>query len=329
MSFVRVALDVPVNTLFDYRVGAVSDVGVGSVVLVPFGKRIAVGVVLETLSASTLPASRVRAVLSLMHEAPRLPGDVLSILRFCSDYYHHPIGEVVLNALPTRLRRRNAVKAENMFYRLTKAGRCHDADDLPARARIQREVFDRLVIAADGIDADALRKQVPGASAVLRAMAKRGWVELFRSTSAAPANSTSRILTGPTLTGAQQLAVDNIRPSFGRFAAWLLHGVTGSGKTEVYLQLIAVALAENKQTLLLVPEINLTPQLEARIQSRFPDTSIVRLNSALNESERLRNWLAAQSGAAGIVLGTRLAVFTPLPRLGLIVVDEEHDASFK
>lgn len=329
MNLVRVALDVPVNTLFDYRVDSTNDIGIGSIVLVPFGRKIAVGVVVELPDSSVLPESRIRRVLSPVPGAPRLPVDVISLLRFCSAYYHHPIGEVVLNALPTRLRRRNAVKSENLAYRLTDAGRSIRAAELPLRAVVQRQIHERLAEAADGIDAATLRRQFSGASAALRAMIERGWVELSELLKTVPAHSETRVVAGPDLTAAQQLAVNTVLPSFGRFAVWLLHGITGSGKTEIYLQLVAAALLEKKQTLLLVPEINLTPQLEARIQARFPETPIVRLNSALNESERLRNWLAAESGRAGIVLGTRLAVFTPLPRLGLIVVDEEHDASFK
>ena len=187
----------------------------------------------------------------------------------------------------------------------------------------------RLATANDGLDAAVLRAQSAGALSAMRELIKRGWVEAVQSNAVAISDQPPRTLPGPALTQAQQVAVEAIRGSFGRFGAWLLHGVTGSGKTEVYLELIATALADNKQTLLLVPEINLTPQLEARVQARFPDTPVVRLNSALNESERLHSWLAAQAGEAGIVLGTRLAVFTPLPRLGLIVVDEEHDSSFK
>jgi primosomal protein N' (replication factor Y) len=330
MTFVRVALDVPVDTLFDYRAGGADAIGIGSLVLVPFGRRIVVGVVLETTAASSVPTTRLRSVLSLLPDVPPVPADVLSLLRFCSHYYHHPIGEVVLNALPTRLRRRGARKQiAHARYRLTSAGRSLGAENLPARAGIQRALYEILAPAADGVDADRLHRQIAGAPAALRAMMRRGWIELLSANASIPTNVAARTLPGPRLTAAQQHAVDEILQSSGRFAAWLLHGVTGSGKTEVYLQLIGATLAQGKQALLLVPEINLTPQLETRIQSRFPDTPIVRLNSALSESERLRNWLAAGSGAAGIVLGTRLAVFTPLPRLGLIVVDEEHDASFK
>ena len=139
--------------------------------------------------------------------------------------------------------------------------------------------------------------------------------------------------TRPTLTAEQQAALDRIAADGGAdddsFRAYLLHGVTGSGKTEVYLRLVERALATGKQALLLVPEINLTPQLEARVAARFPEAGLASLHSELTEAARTRNWRAALDGSARIVLGTRLAIFTPLPDLGLIVVDEEHDASFK
>ena len=124
----------------------------------------------------------------------------------------------------------------------------------------------------------------------------------------------------PELTLEQTTALAAIDLNAG-FSAHLLHGVTGSGKTEVYLRLIARALAAGQQVLLLVPEINLTPQLEGRVRARFPEAGVVSLHSELAEAARERNWRAAFAGEASIVLGTRLAIFTPLPRLGLIVID--------
>jgi primosomal protein N' (replication factor Y) len=329
MRFVRVALDVPVNTLFDYRADSPNAIAAGDVVLVPFGKKIAVGVVMETTVISEVPSSRLRSILAKLPEVPTLPAEILSALRFCSDYYHHPIGEVVLNALPTRLRRRNAVRSNDYIFRLTTAGRGIDPSTLPARAIVRRTLLGRLAAVSTGISLAELLASARSAKTALQALIKLGWVEKVVVDAAPPAGQAPRLLPGPALVNAQTLAVDAIKRSFGSFTAWLLHGVTGSGKTEVYLELIARVLAEKKQALLLVPEINLTPQLESRVQARFPDTFIVRLHSGLNESARLNGWIAAQSGRAGIVLGTRLAVFTPLPRLGLIVVDEEHDPSFK
>jgi primosomal protein N' (replication factor Y) len=332
MNFVRVALDVPLPTLFDYAVTARNQDDLGRRVLVPFGKKIAVGVVMEMADSTTLAPQRVRRVISIQRDVPALPEDVLKLLVFCSVYYHHPIGEVVLNALPTRLRRRQLIKFDNNgAYRLTATGRDLDPATLPPRARIKRELLDLMRAANGGVDESKLHALAPRARAALRVMVELGWAErcAFTSEMASAAKPTPDAVSGPALTDEQRTAVESIRNSRHGFTPWLLMGVTGSGKTEVYLQLIAEMLANGKQVLLLVPEINLTPQLETLVRARFPTAMLVSLHSGLNESERLHGWLAAQSGAAGIVLGTRLAIFTPLPNLGLIVVDEEHDASFK
>ena len=328
MTIVRVALDVPLPRLFDYKIDPAGRATAGSVVLAPFGKKIAVGVVLETAATSEVAPARLRPLLTVRDDVPPLPPDVLSLLRFCSEYYHHPIGEVVLNALPTRLRRRHALKAEPDRLLLTPAARAAGVDALPSRAKTLRSLLVRLDAAADGLALATLRAESPAVMRAARDLIKRGWAVAVVTADGAPC-SAPQILPGPALTAAQHAAVESIRASFGRFHGWLLHGITGSGKTEVYLELIAATLAAGRQALLLVPEINLTPQLESRLHSRFPATSIIRLHSGLAESERLHGWVSAHSGKAGIVVGTRSAIFTPLPQLGLIVVDEEHDASYK
>jgi primosomal protein N' (replication factor Y) len=156
-----------------------------------------------------------------------------------------------------------------------------------------------------------------------------GWVEKRPAAVAGPATAESRPEQGPQITDEQREAVDRISATFGTFSPWLLDGVTGSGKTEVYFRLIEIAVARGSQSLLMVPEINLTPQLEARFVQRFPGVRLVSLHSGLSDGERCERWLAAFAGDAQVVLGTRLSVFTPLPRLGLVIVDEEHDVSFK
>ena len=335
MNFVRVALDVPLPTLFDYRAASAGRDDVGQRVLVPFGNKVAVGVVMELAHTTTLPPQRVRGVLDILRDVPALPADVLALLKFCSDYYHHPLGEVVLNALPSRLRRRQALKLTHTFrYRLTPAGQALDPATLPQRAAVKRELLQRLQAAASGgLDEPSLHAVAPRAAAALKTMLTLGWIERAPDADSAlrETRSTGAIppAAAPALTPLQSAAVASVRGAGAGFVPWLLFGMAGSGKTEVYLQLIADTLAHGKQALVLVPEINLTPQLEALVRARFPATELATLHSGLNESERLHGWLAAQSGVAGIVLGTRLAVFTPLPRLGLIVVDEEHDASFK
>ncbi len=332
MSFIRVALDVPLPTLFDYRAAAATGNDIGARVLVPFGKTIAVGVIVELAATTSLPPQRVRSVLSILRDVPPLPADILGLLKFCSDYYHHPLGEVVLNSLPTRLRQRRALNGEKItHYRLTGAGLALDVETLPRRATTKLELLRLLRTATAGIDEAVLRAVAPRAPAALKTMTEQGWIERVAVAHGPLQVGTAALHTvqGPALTGEQRAAVDTLRNADPGFRPWLLLGVTGSGKTEVYLQLVADTLARGQQVLLLVPEINLTPQLEALVRARFPATLLVPLHSGLNESERLHNWLDAQSGAAGIVLGTRLAVFTPLPKLGLIVVDEEQDASFK
>ena len=332
MSFIRVALDVPLPTLFDYRAAAATSDDIGARVLVPFGRTIAVGVIVELASTTSLPPQRVRRALSILRDVPPLRADILGLLKFCSDYYHHPLGEVVLNALPTRLRQRQAFQGEKAtHYRLTGAGLAVAAESLPRRATIKLELLRLLRTAEAGIDEAVLRAIAPRAAAALKTMTEHGWIERVAVARELPrAGAVAlRVVPGPALTDEQHAAVASVRSADAGFTPWLLHGVTGSGKTEVYLQLVGDLLACGKQVLLLVPEINLTPQLEALVHARFPDTLLAALHSGLNESERLHNWLAAQSGAAGIVLGTRLAVFTPLPKLGLVVVDEEQDSSFK
>jgi primosomal protein N' (replication factor Y) len=332
MNFVRVALDVPLPTLFDYAVPASSKDDLGRRVLVPFGRKIAVGVIMELAESTKLAPQRVRQVIGIQRDMPALPEDILKLLRFCSAYYHHPLGEVVLNALPTQLRRRQVIKLESRgAYRLTVCGRNIDPAQLPARAKIKRELLNLLRENADGVDESKLHALAPRSRAALKIIVEQGWAVRCALTPALTPVAIFPLITesGPTLTAEQRNSVDSIRDASEGFQPWLLMGVTGSGKTEVYLQLIATMLASGKQSLLLVPEINLTPQLESLIRARFSATTIVSLHSGLGESERLHGWLAAQSGEAGIVLGTRLAIFTPLKNLGLIIVDEEHDASFK
>ena len=332
MHFVRVALDLPLPILFEYRARDVTPDDIGQRVLVPLGRKIVVGVIVELADTTKLATHRIRRVLSIQRDVPPLPDDVMQLLKFCSDYYHHPLGAVILNSLPTRLRRRHAIKPEvSACYVLTTAGRDAALSNLLTRAKTKRELLNRLRSTDDGVAEVDLQAIAPSARAALKAMVEAGWIERITEPRAASPDpvDTLRIMPGPELTDEQRDALTSMRENPAGFVPWLLLGATGSGKTEVYLQLIANVLQQGRQALLLVPEINLTPQLEALVRARFPATPLVSLHSGLNESERLHSWRAAQSATAGIVLGTRLAIFTPLPNLGLIVVDEEHDASFK
>jgi primosomal protein N' (replication factor Y) len=212
---------------------------------------------------------------------------------------------------------------------LTPLGAATPVESLPAKAAVKRRLLCELK-AHGALTSEQVRRIAPSARAVLKAFIAAGWVkadDVRPLHTHPPSGPPPEPAHSPT--AAQARAIDAICAKTGRFAAFLLLGVTGSGKTEVYLRVAASVLQRHLQVLMLVPEIALTPQLEAMVQARFPQTRLVSLHSGLNETERLENWLAARSGEARIVLGTRLAVFAPLPELGLIVVDEEHDASLK
>jgi primosomal protein N' (replication factor Y) len=326
MHLVRVALDVPVPTLFDYSVQEPDSDLLGARVAVPFGRGRRAGVILEVGGAPQVTAARIKPVSAVFSDEPRLAGDVLQLVEFASRYYRFPIGQVAMAALPQQLRRVSAARAEEPRLALTEAALASDWSTLPARAINQRRVLEYLRNNAAAAIA-ILRALSPGAGRAVRDLLERGW--LAPATGIRVAVDAVVPAPAPVLTADQQGAVQAVDATADQFASWLLLGVTGSGKTEVYLQLIARALQRGRQTLLLVPEINLTPQLEARVIQRFPGMPIASLHSNVPEAERLKRWRAAESGQARVVIGTRLAVFTPMPHLGLIVVDEEQDASLK
>jgi len=257
-SCIRVALDVPLQKLFEYSLPEEIEAQVGDRVAVRFGAQQKIGVVIEERIAPELARDRIKPISARRDDAPRLPQDWIALMRFLSGYYQRPLGETVISSLPPRLR---------------------STKPLPKK--------------------------------VLKSV---------------EAPSGTRFVQMHQLTELQKSVVERVAAGFH---AYLLHGVTGSGKTEVYLHLVARTLERGQQALVLVPEISLTPQLEARFRHAFPDTQIALMHSGLEDIARTGAWLAAARGSAGIVLGTRLAVLAPLAKLGLIVVDEEHDASFK
>ncbi len=331
MTIARVELDVPVSGPFDYAIGEL-DVGIGALVAVSFGRRRLVGVVTGLSDQSEIDQSRLKRIERVL-PVDSLPAETLALANFCAEYYRHPVGQVLAIALPTMLRRPDYGKRVRLWeYCLTASGAAELPGNISSRATGQLRLLQALV-SGDALDSVQARLIYPGAQRLLRQWADTGWVEKrpARASESTPASAapSSVSIPAPVLTAEQRHAVDTISETLGRFAPWLLLGVTGSGKTEVYLSLIGQVARVDRQTLLLVPEINLTPQLEAHVQARFPGLELVSLHSGLAEGERLARWEKARHGQAAIVLGTRLAVFTPLPRLGLVIVDEEHDASFK
>jgi len=324
MSIVRIALDVPLPTLFDYSVAEGMVVAPGYRVLVPFGRRQSVGVVMECVATTDVSPERIRPVSRWLYDSAPLSPELLGLLRFCSDYYRYPIGQTVLSALPALMRSGKPVISKPVLnYRLGASGTALDLATFPKRKVVQRRILARL--AEQPCNLAQLKALSATAGTQLKVLVQEGYVEQFEEVLPSVEHSFEQV---HTLTGEQQQAVDAVTAAQA-YACFLLHGITGSGKTEVYVHLMHTVLERNGQVLLLVPEINLTPQLEQYFRSRFPDVNMVSLHSGLSEGVRLHNWQQAQQGAAQIVLGTRLSVFAELPRLALIIVDEEHDSSFK
>lgn len=268
----KVALDTPLDFCFDYAwapIDGQETPRIGQLVLVPFGRREAVGLIVGVEQTSEIPADKLKAALAVRQQLPPLSAQWIALCEFAADYYQRPLGEVALPGLPKNLRAEKTVSLDRALKKLGKQGLAHDATPVAM----------------------------------------------------------------PQLNPSQQQAADAIAGATG-FAPTLLYGVTGSGKTEVYLQAAAQILARSTeddpaQILILVPEINLTPQLESNIRARFPGVEVATLHSGLAEGERMLHWLSAHLGRARIVLGTRLAILASLPHLKLIVIDEEHDPSYK
>ena len=326
MSIARVALDCPIDSLFDYRIKG--QLELGQLLVVPFGRRRQVGLLVALAQQSEIATGRLRDIESVLPVEP-LPAEILGLIRFCSDYYHYPIGQTAFAALPSALRRVGYQGPRPRWqYVLTAAGRALDPDFLPARAGLKRRLLE--VFQAQSIlRLSELRDLSVRAQAIADEWVSKGWLE--RRPDTANITQAPSFISHPQhhLTNEQGAAVNAVSAAFGSYSPWLLEGVTGSGKTEVYFRLIEQAALRGLQTLLMVPEINLTPQLEHRFRERFAGLHMVALHSNLAEGERCANWLSALAGKAQVVIGTRLAVFTPLPRLGLIIVDEEQDSSFK
>ncbi len=324
-TLLRIAVPSPLYRSFDYLLPTGVEpqtLQAGVRVRVPFGRRTVIGVLLAVTTESSVETHKLKRALAVLDTEPVLNNDLLSMLQWASDYYHHPIGDALTAALPVLLRQGESPEAGGTpAWRLTSAGLAIDTTTL-ARAARQQAVLCALHEHPQGLARSALDTPAN----VLRALEEKGWIESFSLEPTTHSGATTP--SAHTLNPAQQQAVDAILERYGQFAPFLLEGVTGSGKTEVYLTLVEHALAQQQQALVLVPEIGLTPQLVDRFRQRFP-VPLAVLHSGLSNRERLNAWQLARSGTAPIIIGTRSAIFTPLLRPGLIVVDEEHDASLK
>jgi primosomal protein N' (replication factor Y) (superfamily II helicase) len=324
---IQVVLDVPLNRAFDYRCDDATQADIGRRVLVPFGKRKLIGMIIGVAQASVIDHTKLKRATEILRDIAPCSTEEIALFQFCSQYYLHPLGEVMLNALPPLLRRPKPIAPPApTHYTLTAAGRAEAEAAIPARARVARELL-QLLQNSSAVSVETLRALSPSAMKHLKSFIQQAWAEPVKFSVQNIARHNSAHL--PRLNNEQAQVVEKVSADTNKFQVTLLHGITGSGKTEIYLRLIADAIARGGQALVLVPEINLTPQLENTFRTRFPGVMIASLHSHLNDSERLHHWLAAKNGDARIIIGTRLAVFAPIPDLNLIVVDEEHDGSFK
>jgi primosomal protein N' (replication factor Y) len=326
-SIWHIAVPTPLHTGFDY-LGPVHTPppAAGVRVRVPFGRRLAIGILLEIKQQAAVEQKKLKPILNLIDVNPVLPPDLLALGRWASDYYHHPIGAVLHHMLPALVRQGlPAVAHTESIWRVAAAGKDLDPASLQ-RAPKQQALLVTLQQNPAGLAAEVLDAGHANWRPAMQALCDKGWAE---RASLAPVN-TPRTVVQPAfdLNPDQQQALNAVCSNLNGFNRWLLEGVTGSGKTEVYLGIIEQVLALGRQALVLVPEIGLTPQLLQRFSSRL-SVPITVIHSHLSDRQRLNAWLSAASGEARVIIGTRSAIFIPLARPGAIIIDEEHDGSFK
>ena len=331
-TILNIVFDVPLNRTFDYLSGDFIAY-IGSRVIVPFAGRSLVGVVVDLADTSKFPIEKLKAVTHVFDDVV-FNAENFKLLKFCADYYHYPLGQALISALPLRLRQlKPAVSRKAFAYSLLPNADISQILDQIPRKKVGLHRIITALQAAPMLGVVELAFISSSWKKAIIELKNLGLVTEHEVLAVKASMLSSSV--EPSLNDEQQLAISQVLALTHQFKPWLLHGITGSGKTEVYIQILRKILQETNidktgaQVLVLVPEINLTPQLEARFRSRLSQYPLVTLHSNLSESERLQNWLAASSGAAKIVIGTRLSVFTPMPNLKLIVIDEEHDGSYK
>lgn len=328
----RVAVDTPLRRLFDYLPPHESSYGAfvpGQRLLVPFGKnRSCVGMLVTISDRSTIATHKLKRVLQVLDTDPLFEPAHLDFLLWASRYYHHAPGEVILGNLPKSLRSGAPAVRKNIYsWKLTPAGEksdLHILDTAPKQKAIIKLLFD----SRSAIPSSEVLKQFGNCHAAIKALENKGLIARHIQTAGHYAKPPDKKIPGIILNNDQKRAVTAIVSSRNHYQPFLLNGVTGSGKTEVYIQCIATILKEGRQALVLLPEIGLTPQFIERIRHQL-GAGIAVLHSALSDRERLQAWLMARDGDIKVIIGTRSALWTPFKNLGIIIIDEEHDLSFK
>ena len=323
-----IALPIPVDRLFDYLPPNslnIEQLSPGMRIKVPFGKSSKIGILIEIKNSSESPLDKLKQVEAILDSSPLLLDNDLKLLHWAHRYYHHPIGNVFISALPTALRKGKSSELSAVpHYQLSALGNEFDPQ-LFKNAHKQRALFELIAKQEHPISQKDISSHFKLWQTSLKALLTKTLIQPCEPTKKATPLQKQKPLPANI---EQQIAIDHIIKNKSHFSVSLLDGVTGSGKTEVYLQSIQAILDSGKQVLVLLPEITLTPQLEARFNARF-STKIETFHSKHTETQRLHAWLNMQQSKSLILLGTRSALLTPCPDLGLIILDEEHDSSFK
>ncbi|CAB1274117.1 primosomal protein N' [Candidatus Nitrosacidococcus tergens] len=330
----RIAIPSPVLHYFDYFPpldASHQELEIGIRIKVPFRSRNIIGILVAIVTDSSIPSCKLRHAQSYIDENPLIPKSLMRLFLWAVKYYHAPPGEVFFTALPQQLRQGRILKSPTILkWFLSSKGKnlIHDLAIL-SKAPRQKQLLKLLHQHPEGLSIAQIKAKLGSCQSSLSNLSTKGWIENRESPITAVRDKQffgEKIIFQ--LTIEQKTTVSAVLANQMKFQPFLLQGVTGSGKTEVYLEIISEIIAKKKQALILVPEIGLTPQILARFYNRFK-CPIGILHSSLNTKERLDTWVAALKGIIPIIIGTRSAIWAPLQNLGVIIIDEEHDPSFK
>ena len=324
-KILHIAIPCPLRQCFDYlstESHPEQEWAPGLRVKVPFGSRQLIGIVLQVSNINNdHDISKLKSVIGIIDHSSIINEELYNLIKWVSAYYHHPIGECFQAALPKKLRNGDsALLTHETIWKIT------DNVNEQSLGKKQLQIVDFLKSSTIGLSQTQLRQQFGECKSSLLGLEKKGLLQ--QSTQVKQFSSTVELSPACKLNNEQQIVVDTVWQSKQSFTPYLLHGITGSGKTEVYIQLCEQMLATGKQVLILIPEIGLTSQFVQRFKDRLK-AQIVVLNSSISDSDRKQAWLLAKEGLADIIIGTRSAIFTPLKSAGLIILDEEHDGSYK
>jgi primosomal protein N' (replication factor Y) len=329
IRILKVAIPAPLFKTFDYLIPETLDPKTllpGCRVRVPFGRRTIIGLVMDRAQHSNIPENRLKPIEAVLDSDAALPSEILALIKWAASYYLHPIGEVIQAALPALLKQGKSVTPQGLKnWKATTQANTLDLQTLQ-RAPKQLQIITMLLEKPEGMSEQQLNISSSNWRPAMQSLINKKLVDTSEKLTLATASNTT--ISGPDLNDEQHKAIQNISQNLNQHQIHLLHGVTGSGKTEVYIKLSQQVISAGLQVLVLVPEISLTPQLTERFQQRL-SVPVVTLHSGLNDQQRLNAWYSASTTHAKLIIGTRSAIFTPIPDLGLIIVDEEHDGSYK